>query len=413
MTPVEVAAPVAEPERIASIDVLRGVALLGILLLNIRSFSMPGAAYMNPTAFGDLTGANYWVWYLTQLLGDQKFMSIFSMLFGAGIVLMTTRAEQRSGHSAGVHYRRMAWLILFGLLHAHLIWYGDILYTYGMCGLIVYLFRRLPPAWLILLGVVALLVPFILNLGFYGLYQVLPEEGQQQWLSQMQSSWNPTDAELQRELDAYRGGWLDQAPHRSAMALFFQTLIFAMWVGWRAGGLMLIGMALFKTRVFSAARSSGFYLVVALAGLALGIPLTMFSIHLSQRAGWPAIEGMYLYGEWHYWGSFFQSLGYVALVMLLCKAGVLGFLQQALAAVGRMAFTNYIAQSVICTFIMYGYGFGQFGSFDRVQQLLVVAAVCVAQLLVSPLWLHHFRFGPLEWLWRTLTYGRLQSMRRT
>ena len=134
-------APVDAPERIAPLDTLRGFALLGILVMNIQSFSMISAAYNNPTAYGDLSGANWWVWLLGHLLADQKMYGIFSMLFGAGILLMTSRAEER-GSSLGLHYRRMMWLILFGLLHAHLLWPGDILYTYGMCGLLVYLFRR-------------------------------------------------------------------------------------------------------------------------------------------------------------------------------------------------------------------------------------------------------------------------------
>ncbi len=121
-------APVGEGDRIESIDVLRGFALLGILLLNIQAFAMPGAAYVNPTAYGDLTGPNYWAWWFTHVFGEQKFMTIFSMLFGAGILVMTSRAEARTGRSAVLHYRRMGWLILFGVLHAHLLWYGDILY---------------------------------------------------------------------------------------------------------------------------------------------------------------------------------------------------------------------------------------------------------------------------------------------
>src|SRR5438046_2779024 len=137
--------PVAETERIVPMDVLRGFALLGILVMNIQSFAMVGAVYDNPTAYGDLKGANFLVWLLSHLLADQKFISIFSMLFGAGILLLWQRAEASGGRPARLHYRRMSWLILFGLLHAYLLWYGDILVIYGMCGLFVYLFRRKSP----------------------------------------------------------------------------------------------------------------------------------------------------------------------------------------------------------------------------------------------------------------------------
>ena len=132
--------------------------------MNIQSFAMIYAACFNPTAYGDLTGANEWVWRMIRILADLKFMTIFSMLFGAGIVLMTSRAESRGRSVAGVHYRRMAWLIVAGLLHAHLLWYGDVLYWYGMCGLVVYLFRRLRPQWLLFWGLLSIAISCALML---------------------------------------------------------------------------------------------------------------------------------------------------------------------------------------------------------------------------------------------------------
>jgi uncharacterized protein len=143
---------VTRKERIVSIDVLRGFAVLGILIMNIQSYSMIGAAYMNPWAYGDLTGANYGVWFLSHLLADSKFMTIFSLLFGAGVVLMASRSEAKGRPAAGVHYRRMIWLIIFGLLHGLVLWYGDILYVYGMCGLGIFLFRRRSPKFLLIFG---------------------------------------------------------------------------------------------------------------------------------------------------------------------------------------------------------------------------------------------------------------------
>lgn len=386
--------------------------MLGILLLNIQSFAMISAAYMNPTSFGDLSGANYWVWYFSRLLGDQKFMSIFSMLFGAGIVLMAGRAEQRTGRSAAVHYRRMGWLILFGLLHAHLLWYGDILYTYGMCGLLIYLFRKLRPTWLIVLGAIALCIPVALNLGTYGLYNILPAEAQQGWSTGQGEGWLPSTEIVQAELDAYRGGWLDQAPYRSMMAAMFQLLMVPLWIGWRAGGLMFIGMALYKSGVFSAARSNGFYIIMAIVGTVTGLTLTGIEIQLHESHNWHVIDSMFLFGNVHYCASVFQSLGYIALVMLFFKSGILKFLQNALAAVGRMALTNYLLQTIICTTIFYGHGFGLFGSVSRVEQLGFVAALSIAQIIWSPLWLRAFRFGPFEWLWRSLTYWKLQPLLR-
>lgn len=157
--------PVAETERIVSIDVLRGFALLGILVMNIQSFAMVCPVYDNPTAYGDLTGANFLVWLLSHLLADQKIISIFSMLFGAGIVLMWQRAESSGARPARLHCRRMGWLILFGLLHAYLLWYGDILYAYGMCGLFVYFFRHKSPRTLLLSALVLAMIGSLVAIG--------------------------------------------------------------------------------------------------------------------------------------------------------------------------------------------------------------------------------------------------------
>src|ERR1051326_5115197 len=163
--------PVVETERIASMDVLRGFALLGILVMNIQSFAMVGAVYDNPTAYGNLNGANLLVWLLSHVLADQKFLSIFSMLFGAGIVLMWQKGQSSGNRPVRMHYRRMGCLILFGLLHAYLLWYGDILYAYGMCGLFVYLFRRKSPRTLVASALVLAMIGSLIAIGL-GLFWI-------------------------------------------------------------------------------------------------------------------------------------------------------------------------------------------------------------------------------------------------
>ena len=143
-------APVAPEERIISLDVLRGFAVLGILIMNIQSFSMIMSAYVNPTAYGDLSGLNRLVWTLSHIVADHKFMTIFSILYGAGIVLLTRRAEERGENPGGLHYRRTIWLIIFGLIHAYVFWYGDILFKYGVCALFAFFFRNLQPRRLLI-----------------------------------------------------------------------------------------------------------------------------------------------------------------------------------------------------------------------------------------------------------------------
>ena len=403
-SPLAPTGPLTQTGRIESLDVLRGFAVLGILVMNIQSFSMIGAAYTNPTAYGDLTGANYWIWLIGHLLVDTKLMAIFSMLFGAGIVLMATRREAATGRSAGTHYRRMGWLLMIGLLHAHGVWYGDVLYHYAMCGLLIYLFRGCRPTVLIILGLAVLAVaPGISLMGHLTLPRWPPEAA-----SQLQVGWQPTAESMKGEIDAYRGGWMEGFRHRSASAMFFETFLFAILFVWRAGGLMLIGMALFKLGVFSAKRSTAFYVVMLLVGGLIGIPIVLYGVRRNELNDWSFAACFFLGTMFNYWGSLLVALGWVGLIMLLCKHGVLRALTRRLAAAGQMALTNYLLQSVICTFVFYGHGFGLYGKVERTGQIGIVAAVCVFQLIASPLWLRRFRFGPVEWAWRSLTYWKRQ-----
>ena len=148
--------PISTENRIISLDILRGFAILGILIMNIQSFSMITAAYVNPTAYGDLTGINKWTWIISHIIADNKFMTIFSILFGAGIVLMSDKIKKAGRKQAGIYYRRIFWLFVIGMVHAYLFWYGDILVCYAVCGLIVFLFRNLKPGWLLFFGLFSL-----------------------------------------------------------------------------------------------------------------------------------------------------------------------------------------------------------------------------------------------------------------
>ena len=401
------AEPVAETARIDSIDVLRGFALLGILVMNVQAFAMPQSAYFNPTAYGDLEGANLWVWLTGRMFFDQKFMTLFSMLFGAGIVLMAGRAEARGG-AGRVHYRRMGWLLVIGLLHAHLLWYGDILFTYAVCGMVVYPLRRLSPGRLVALGTTLLAIGSAPSVGAGMSLPYWPEEA----LSALtDEAWRPTPEVIEAELAVYRGGWLAQLPSRSGDALALQTVLLIFWGLWRAGGLMLIGMALFKGDVFGARRSARFYAGLIAAAVAVGLPLQAYGLSLDFARGWP-VWSFFIGMQFNYWPSIAVSLGYVGLVMLACRNAALHRFTRPLAAVGQTALTNYLLQTVLCTLVFYGHGLGWFGSVDRVGQLGVVATVWAVQLVASPLWLSRFRFGPAEWAWRSLTYGARQPLRR-
>jgi uncharacterized protein len=400
--------PVAPTERVLSIDVLRGFALLGILVMNIQTFAMIEIAYFNPNAHGDFTGVHAAVWLLSRLFADQKFMPIFSLLFGAGIVLMAERAEACGAGAAGVHYRRMFWLIVFGLLHAHLLWYGDILYAYGMCGLVVFLFRRLSPGVQIALGVMSLAVCSAIWLVFGLSIPFWPPEQ----LQEFADIWQPGSAQVEAELSAYRGGWLEQMTRRVPASIEFQTGVFLIWTSWRAGGLMLAGMGLYRLGVFSALRSSRFYAGLVAVGVLVGLPIVLFGVYTDYRVGWDERWTLFLGWQFNHWGSVPVSLGWIGLVMLACKKGAAAWLTPPLAAVGRTALSNYLLQTLICTTLFYGHGLALIGRVERLGQILIVFAIWIVQLAISPWWLRHFRFGPAEWLWRSLTYMRPQPFRR-
>jgi uncharacterized protein len=401
------AAPVAPSERVLSLDVLRGFAVLGILIMNIQAFSMIDSAYINPAAYGSLAGINKWVSILSHVFADAKFMTIFSILYGAGILMITGKIESRGGRALGLHYRRTLWLLVFGMMHAYLLWYGDILVAYAVCALLVFLFRNARPGRLLIGGLAVFSVGFLLFL-FFGLsLKFWPAESYQDTLS----SWKPGAEAIQRQVSAYRGGWLDQMAIRVPASLMHQTFYFLIRTGWRAFGLMLVGMALFKWGVLTGRRSRRFYVTLMCIGWAAGFPLVAYGVVRNYAAGWTLDYSMFLGGLFNYWGSLGVSLGYISMIMLFCQSDTLRKLTWPFAAAGRMAFTNYLVQSLICTTIFYGHGLGLFGRVERQGQILIVFAVWAFQLVVSPVWLRFFRFGPFEWIWRSLAYLKPQPMR--
>ncbi|MGD8451071.1 MAG: DUF418 domain-containing protein [Phycisphaerae bacterium] len=411
-TAVPVIAPPAGPirpaERIEAIDVLRGVAVLGILVMNVQSFAMIGAAYMNPMALGELRGADYIIWLLGHVFADRKFMTIFSVLFGAGIVLMTERRAAAGCRTAAVHYRRMFWLMVIGLMHAYLLWFGDVLFLYGACGLFAYLCRRWRLRTLLVFAVLGITIPSAIRVLWQSSLPYWPAES----LAYLNDhTWQPSADVVAGELAEYRGGYLAQMPYRFAAARSMQLTMLPLLFLWRALGLMLAGMALYKLGTFSARASARTYWFFVAVALLIGLPLTVYGVYWNTAVGWDVRYCFFLGAQFNYWASLPVSLGWVGAVMLVCRAGVLAGARRVLAAVGRMALTNYLLQTVICTTLFYGHGLGLYGYVGRTGQLAVVLAVSAVQLVLSPLWLWYFRFGPLEWLWRSLTYWRWQPLR--
>ena len=396
--------PTAPSERIASLDVLRGIAVLGILVINIQLFSMPFTALNNPTVYGDFSGANYWAWFVSHVFAEQKFMTLFSVLFGAGIVLFTRSKERTNQPAIRLHYRRTGWLLLIGLAHAYLLWYGDILVTYALCALWVVRARNWRPRTQFAVGLVLLAIASLIELSLGFALQAASEVAAE--------TWAPSEAALQAELEAYRGGWVEQFEHRASTALLVQTVQFLLQTAWRVTGLMLIGMALFEWGVLSNERSDRFYYrLLAGCGVA-GLGLVLAGVWYKEAHDW-GLEAAFFGAQFNYWGSALLAGAYVALVMLYCRRRATAADGRALAAVGRTAFSNYLLQTLVATSIFYGHGLGLFGYVSRVEQLAIVALIWALQLPLSVLWLRRFRYGPMEWVWRTLTYKRLEPLTRS
>lgn len=406
--------------RIESIDVLRGFSLLGILIMNIVSFGLPFASYVMPHLYGGITGANLTVWLVTQVLFEGKMRCLFSMLFGASALLLTSRIDDEAD-ARRIYYKRLFWLIVIGVIHAHLIWYGDILFAYGVTGLLLYPLRKLTARTLILAGVAVVIAHSAMNLGgMFAIREMKVEAAKpkpdpkaaKDW-AELRSMLDPSPAKIEEEIRAMRGSWFDVFTVRTRQAREFETTMFPQFMFPDIFGMLLLGMGLGKAGVFSATRSYRFYGILALAGFGFGIPLNYWAAVRWIQTGFALPEWFGYINATSDPGRFSVALGYTGLVMLMCKAEVLGAVRRALAGVGRTALSNYLLTSILATLLFNGYGFGLFARLERVQLPWVVLAIWAVNLTVTPLWLRVFRQGPAEWVWRSLTYGKLQPMSRS
>lgn len=423
--------PVAREERICSMDAIRGFALLGILLVNILDFGLPHAATDDPSVAGGATGANLAAWAINFILFEGKMRALFSMLFGAGIVILTSRAEERgaSAYIADIYYRRNLWLFLFGLFHAYLIWWGDILYFYGIAALFLFAFRKLAPKTLLIAGciVLGLQLPRTI-LEAYSLRSIRfkaaqadaaaksgrklraeQEKDKAAWAEKIKEA-KPSADELKKRTDQLHGNYFQILAMRSGVVPLIEASYFYQRGFFDTAGMMLIGMGLVKLGFFSAARTYREYAVTALLGYGIGLPINCYAVYSDIRSNFDPAT-LALSEPVFDLQRLAIALAHASIMMMIMKSASLPWLTSRLAAVGQTALSNYLLTSIICTTIFYGYGFGLFGRLERHQLYYVVAPLWLVQLIVSKLWLDRFRFGPMEWVWRSLTYWRRQPMR--
>ena len=402
-------------KRIDAIDILRGFAVLGILLINIRSYAMPSISLANPSEYGNDADHNRFAYNLTYVFAKQKFMAIFSMLFGASALLFTDLLIRKK-KSFWAYFLRNWWLVIIGLAHLILIWSGDVLFIYALCAFPLFFLRKLSPRWHLSLGMVVFFMPLLFTAMIDREIPNFDEEGQDLFYY----SWHPDAEDLESNVARYRGDYRAQVVERwnsetdLGSTRAEHILSASLWGNYiaRSFGMMLVGMALYRWGVFGARLGSQVYRRMAWWGFGLGLPLCLMGLEYNLYNSWDW-KVCYYYGRiGNFLGTVPVALGYIGLVMLWCQGTRLPWLRARLTEVGRTALSCYIGQSLIATFIFYGFGFGLFGRVDYLLQLFFVMGIWALQIFLIQLWMKHFKQGPLEWFWRCLTYFRLQPLRR-
>jgi len=404
-------------ERILSLDLIRGIAVMGIFSVNIVGMAMIESAYFYPPRYGFGGLGDRIMWAANFLIVDGRFRALFSILFGASMVLVCERALASGKAAWKVHYPRMIVLLGFGLAHYYLLWWGDILANYALVGMLAFAFWRLPVRWLLPLAVLALGLYYAPTIVFGG-----------QQIAQLEAGRAPDAtpeeraalAEVMEELRPHREEIAEaKAGHASIPAhISFITEQDALrpfssmfGYGLETLGLMLLGMAGYRSGFLTGSWSRRHYGQVAV--LCVGANLLYHAIGTS-RILQADFDPLTFYPWNRIWSGPLHpigAIGYAALVMLLFRPG--SAIAGRVAAVGRTAFTNYLGSTVVGTVLFFGFGLGLYGEVSRGEAWLFVPVVWAVMLLWSKPWLERYRYGPLEWAWRCLSRQRFEPMRRT
>ncbi len=361
--------------------------------------------------------------------GTQR--GLFSMLFGAGLILLTSRLEA-SGRidAADIFFRRTLWLVVFGVIHSYLLlWTGEFLFYYGCAALFLYALRNLSPRAMLAMACGGLVIGALWNgLDSYNAAQNWEKATAAQAIAtsggtltddqrddidawkKLEGEMKPDQLKLNQDLEAHRGSYADVVMYQAPINAHFQS-----WFNYRyffdIFSMMLVGMALFRLGVLKLQSSNAAYWTMVLAGYAVGLAVNSYELRIVLDGDFSVLALMR--SSWTYdLGRLAMTVGHLGALLLFCRSGWFSWLQRSLADVGQMALSNYVSHSIICAFVFYGFGFGLYGYLQRHQLYYVVGAIWLFQLIVSPIWLRHYRFGPFEWLWRSLTYLDKQPMRR-
>ncbi|MEH3040588.1 MAG: DUF418 domain-containing protein [Sphingomonas paucimobilis] len=398
-------------DRIVTLDVVRGVAVMGILFVNILSFALPDTARLSPHAWGMTGPADLWAYFATMIAFDGKMRGLFSFLFGASLLLVVDRAEAAGADPGAVHYRRMAWLFVLGLAHAVLLWPGDILMHYALVGSVAYGFRASSVRRMLACGVALAAAEWLLlatiALSFVAM-QGADTPAAARGLREFENGFGiPTPAMLAEEIALFRGSYAGILHHN--LVALATTLYNTIFIGIETLAYMLFGMAALRSGMLTGAWTPARLRRWAIGGIGIGLG------GYAVLAAWMQVRGIdarsVIIGAFALPPPLRAVMipGYAAAILLLARHGG-GFVARC-AAVGRMALSNYLATTIVMCFVFHGWGLGQFGIWSRASLYLPVLAMCGLMLLWSPWWLARFRFGPFEWLWRSLARWQVQPIR--
>ena len=432
------AAGVPEGERLGMLDLLRGFALLGIFMVNMQFFTMYFGAFIKPAVYQGGPLIDVLAWGFVKTFCEYKFISLFSLLFGAGMVLQMTRARAKGRPFVPSYLRRMAVLAVIGLIHGYLLWYGDILFIYSVIGTVLLLGRKWRPRTLLIVAgaIIAFFCAAQFTLGVIAATGAFDDFGAEKadeepetpawseenpklaerfpWMAAMfDSGFEITgDQWAAAETAAYKEGPFTDALAFRAITYTLAVLVAVFGYGWRVLACFLIGAALMKLGVF--ARSARrWHRRMFFIGMGLGVPAELANAWFMYLGGSGDRVDLAMIGATvHEPGSLLMCLGFVGGAGMIVSSGIMPRFVRAISAVGRLALSNYLLQTVVATFLMYSWGLGYFGEVPRPWQVALVVVIYGLQIPLSVLWLRFFTIGPMEWIWRSLTYRKRQSMRR-
>jgi uncharacterized protein len=418
--------------RIRIIDIIRGIAVLGIFTMNFSVMSFPAGLSENYSITDPNKGWGYWIGVISDILFLDKMRGLFTLLFGVSAVLIIERLGKKFGglDAVTIYFRRLVWLLAFGLIHAYiLLWSGDVLFHYAILGMLLIPFIKASRKVLVAAILTCLVVLIIQPITDYRdtvelqkQYATIKNKQQsnvnltiddqevlEEWGESIADS-QPDDEEIEDEVENKTGDYFDVFDYNKKDVVESETTEFYTNGFWDMILYMFLGIMLFRMNFFDVNIKQAVHFIIALCGTGIGLVVNAWLyLHYYENFSYPV--GSLYYLIFVDLGRLPLVLGYTSLIIFLFRLKLLDRMGNWLAETGKMALTNYLMQSIIGAFILYGFGFAQFNQLNRVEIAIIILSVWISQIIFSSLWMRYFNYGPFEWAWRSLTYWKIQPLR--